>query len=105
MSIITKLFIALGGFGIVFGFVTKGVPQLIAWALPEVVALVHGLMVWLLSKPSIKASAVRYRPQIEDLMSQIEVGLKRIFDAALVEATADLDAAAVNAKVTHATTA
>ena len=94
MSIMTKLFIALGGVGIVFGFITKGVPQIIAWALPEVVALVHGLMVWLLGKPTIKAAAVRYRPQIEDLMGQLETGLKRIFDAALAEATTDLDAAA-----------
>lgn len=97
-SMLIKAFVALGGVGIVFGFITKGVPQIIAWALPEVVALVHGLMSWLLGKPAIKAAAMAYRPQIEDLMNQLEVGLKRIFDAALVEADTDLDQASAAPK-------
>ena len=88
-----KLFLALGGVGLAFGFLSKGVPQLIAWVLPEAVAVTHGLMAWLLGKPAIAKAAVKYRPQIEDLMGQLEDGLKRIFDAALKEAETDLDAA------------
>lgn len=93
MGILLKWFLVLGGAGLLWGFVSKGVPQIIAWLMPVVVALVHRFMRWLLAKPAIHAAAVKYRPQIEETLKALVEGFKQIFDAAEKAVEEDLDKA------------
>ncbi len=93
MSLAMKVFFMLGGIGLIWGFVSKGVPQMIAWLLPLVVKVVHQFMAWLLAKPAIKKAAIAYKPQIKDLLKNLEKGFEEIFDAALAAVDEDLDKA------------
>ena len=76
-----KVFIALGGLGLVWGFISKGIPQLVAWLLPKIITLVDKLLDWLLSKPAVRSAVVKYKPQIMDFLKQLFDAINKIGEA------------------------